>query len=82
MDLIGFEDKPPTFSLYGLADVYSGMVGAFGIMQALFMRERTGVGQMVDVALLDNMLALNERMFPVSESPSDFRTKTSSEDPR
>ena len=62
MDLIGFEDRPPTFTLYGLADVYSGMVGAFGIMQALFMRERTGEGQMVDVSLLDNMLALNERM--------------------
>lgn len=62
MDLIGFEDRPPTFTLYGLADVYSGMVGAFGIMQALFMRERTGEGQMVDVALLDSMLALNERM--------------------
>ena len=62
MDLIGFEDRPPTFTLYGLADVYSGMVGAFGIMQALFMRERTGEGQLVDISLLDNMLALNERM--------------------
>ena len=62
MDLIGFEDRPPTFTLYGLADVYSGMVAAFGIMQALFMRERTGEGQMVDVSLLDSMLALNERM--------------------
>jgi crotonobetainyl-CoA:carnitine CoA-transferase CaiB-like acyl-CoA transferase len=62
MDLIGFEDRPPTFTLYGLADVYSGMVGAFGIMQALFMRERTGKGQLVDISLLDNMLALNERM--------------------
>ena len=62
MDLIGFEDRPPTFTLYGLADVYSGMVGAFGIMQALFMREKTGEGQLVDVSLLDNMLALNERM--------------------
>ena len=62
MDLIGFEDRPPTFTLYGLADVYSGMVAAFGIMQALFMRERTGEGQLVDVSLLDNMLALNERM--------------------
>jgi crotonobetainyl-CoA:carnitine CoA-transferase CaiB-like acyl-CoA transferase len=62
MDLIGFEDRPPTFTLYGLADVYSGMVAAFGIMQALFMREKTGEGQLVDVSLLDNMLALNERM--------------------
>jgi len=62
MDLIGFEDKPPTFTLYGLADVYSGMIAAYGVMQALFLRERTGEGQLVDVALLDNMLALNERM--------------------
>ncbi len=62
MNLIGFEDKPPTFTLYGLADVYSGMIGAYGILQALLMRQRTGEGQLVDVALLDNMLALNERM--------------------
>jgi crotonobetainyl-CoA:carnitine CoA-transferase CaiB-like acyl-CoA transferase len=62
MDLIGFEDRPPTFTLYGLADVYSGMVAAYGILQALLMRERTGEGQLVDVSLLDNMLALNERM--------------------
>ncbi|MEW5956807.1 MAG: CoA transferase [Chloroflexota bacterium] len=62
MDLIGFADKPPTFTLYGLADVYSGMIAAYGIVQALLMRERTGQGQMVDVSMLDNMLALNERM--------------------
>jgi crotonobetainyl-CoA:carnitine CoA-transferase CaiB-like acyl-CoA transferase len=60
--LVGFADKPPTYTLYGLADVYSGMIAAYGVMQALFMRERTGQGQMVDVAMLDNMLALNERM--------------------
>jgi CoA:oxalate CoA-transferase len=62
MDLVGFADKPPTYTLYGLADVYSGQMAAYGIIQALFMRERTGEGQMVDVAMLDNMLALNERM--------------------
>ncbi|MBN1219107.1 MAG: CoA transferase [Anaerolineae bacterium] len=62
MDLIGFADKPPTYTLYGMADVYSGMMAAYGIMQALFMRERTGKGQLVDVSMLDNMLALNERM--------------------
>jgi CoA:oxalate CoA-transferase len=61
-DLVGSADGPPTTTLYGLPDVYSGMVGAFGIMQALFMRERTGEGQFVDVSLLDSMLALNERM--------------------
>jgi crotonobetainyl-CoA:carnitine CoA-transferase CaiB-like acyl-CoA transferase len=62
MHLVGFEDKPPSWTIYGLADVYSGMCTAYGIMQALFMRERTGEGQFVDSAMLDNMLALNERM--------------------
>ena len=38
------------------------MVTAYGIMQALFMRERTGEGQMVDSAMYDNMLSLNESM--------------------
>ena len=38
---------------------------AYGIMQALFMRERTGEGQLVDSAMFDNMLALNEAMAAV-----------------
>lgn len=62
MNLIGFEDKPPTYTLYGLADVYSGVIATCGILQALFARERTGEGQLIDVSLTDNMLALNERM--------------------
>jgi CoA:oxalate CoA-transferase len=62
MNLVGFEDKPPSWTIYGMADVYSGIVTAYGVMLALFMRERTGQGQFVDSAMLDNMLALNERM--------------------
>jgi CoA:oxalate CoA-transferase len=62
MNLVGFPDKPPSWTIYGLADVYSGMVTAYGVMLALFAQERTGQGQFVDSAMLDNMLALNERM--------------------
>jgi CoA:oxalate CoA-transferase len=73
MNLVGFADKPPSWSIYGLADVYSGMVTAYGVMLALFRREQTGLGQFVDSAMLDNMLALNERMVTVysftGESP-------------
>lgn len=61
-DLVGFADRPPAPTLYGMADVHSGLVTAYGVLQALFMRERTGEGQLVDVSLTDNMLALNERM--------------------
>jgi len=62
MNLVGFADKPPSWTIYGMADIYSGMVTAYGIMQALFMRERTGRGQIVDSSMLDNMLSLNESM--------------------
>ena len=62
MHMVGFEDKPPSWTIYGMADIYSGLVTAFGIMQALFMRHRTGRGQLVDSAMFDNMLSLNESM--------------------
>jgi CoA:oxalate CoA-transferase len=79
MNLVGFADKPPSWTIYGLADVYSGLVTAYGVMLALFMRERTGQGQFVDSAMLDNMLALNERMVTfysyTGESPERGRLK-------
>ncbi|HET6593456.1 MAG TPA: CoA transferase [Xanthomonadales bacterium] len=62
MHMVGFEDKPPSWTIYGMADIYSGMVAAYGVMQALFMRERTGEGQFVDSSMYDNMLSLNESM--------------------
>jgi len=62
MNAVGFKDKPPSWTIYGMADIYSGMCTAWGVMLALYARERTGEGQMVDSALFDNMLALNERM--------------------
>jgi formyl-CoA transferase len=79
MNLVGFTDKPPTTTIYGMADLYSGMVTCYGIMLALFMRERTGEGQFVDSSLLDNMLALNERMVTMysftGESPARGKEK-------
>ena len=62
MNVVGFADKPPSWTIYGMADIYSGLTTAFGITQALFMRERTGQGQLVDSAMYDNMLSLNEQM--------------------
>ncbi len=62
MHLVGFEDKPPSWTIYGMADIYSGLVTAHGVMLALFQREHTGHGQLVDSAMYDNMLSLNESM--------------------
>ncbi len=41
-----------------IADVVSGMFGAYGVAMALFARERTGRGQEVDLAMLDSVAAL------------------------
>lgn len=65
MHLVGFSDKPPSWTIYGMADIYTGMCTAYGVMQALFMREKTGEGQLVDSAMFDAMLSLNEAMVTV-----------------
>ena len=62
MNLVGYDDKPPSWTVYGMADIISGIMAAYGVMQALLMRERTGQGQLVDSAMMDNLLSINETM--------------------
>jgi alpha-methylacyl-CoA racemase len=59
LGLIGEPDRKPQIPLNIVAD-YAGasMHGALGIMFALFARERTGRGQLVDVSYLDTSVAL------------------------
>ena len=54
----GGPNRDPVISYPGIADQVGAMNLAYGIMAALFVRERTGVGQKVDVSLLGTMLAL------------------------
>ncbi|MBI5969219.1 MAG: CoA transferase [Deltaproteobacteria bacterium] len=60
MHNVGEKDGPPLFLGVPLADIYTPMVAAFGIVMALRMREKTGLGQYVDTAMYDCMTALNE----------------------
>lgn len=53
MSLTGFPDKPPIRSAVSFIDFGTGILTALGIMMALYHREKTGVGQMVDTALID-----------------------------
>jgi crotonobetainyl-CoA:carnitine CoA-transferase CaiB-like acyl-CoA transferase len=48
----------PEVPFQGIADQTGAMNFAFGIMSALFVRERTGKGQKVEVSLLGSQLAL------------------------
>jgi len=48
----GEPDQPPVLAGAGMADQVGAGLLAYGIVLALFARERTGVGQEVDVSLL------------------------------
>ena len=61
MDLTGTADGPPLFPMVGLADLHSGLLTALGVTAALLGRERTGLGQFVDIAMYDAIASLIER---------------------
>ncbi|MGH7320986.1 MAG: CaiB/BaiF CoA transferase family protein [Candidatus Rokuibacteriota bacterium] len=58
MDLTGFPDGPPVKVGNSIADLAAGTMAAHGVVLALFARERTGVGQKVEIAMLEVMAAL------------------------
>jgi crotonobetainyl-CoA:carnitine CoA-transferase CaiB-like acyl-CoA transferase len=57
MYLTGEPDGEPLKVGASLADVFTGMMAAQGVVAALFERTRTGKGRRVDVALFDSVLA-------------------------
>jgi CoA:oxalate CoA-transferase len=61
MEMIGFADRPPHYTIFGMPDLITAIFTAYGIMLALFQRERTGQGQFIESPMYDSMLALNER---------------------
>jgi CoA:oxalate CoA-transferase len=58
MDVNGDERLHPLRTGFPVCDTVGGLNAAFAILAALYHRERTGEGQMVDVALLDSILPL------------------------
>lgn len=51
-----------------IGDLYAGLFSAMGVIAAIIERDRTGLGQHVDVAMLDVMLALNTYRVPMAMS--------------
>lgn len=58
--ITGYPDNPPTRSGASLGDMSAALYAAYGVMVALFHRERTGVGQAIDVAMVDSIFSLLE----------------------
>ena len=73
MDITGEPDGMPQKVGVAFADVFTGLYGVIGIQAALTQRERTGLGQQVDMALFDCLLAAqanqNLNYLTTGESP-------------
>ena len=67
MSYTGFPGGPPTRAAAPYADFSTAILGAFGALIALRHQERTGVGQLVDVSLLDSALTFVAGMGVMAE---------------
>ncbi|MGC0341518.1 CaiB/BaiF CoA transferase family protein [Streptomyces sp. SLBN-8D4] len=56
--ITGEPDAPPVLPPFGLADSIAGLATAYAVMTALAARDRTGEGQVVDMALIEPILTV------------------------
>ncbi|MER7496133.1 CoA transferase [Streptomyces pharetrae] len=56
--ITGEPDAPPTLPPFGLADSIAGLATAYAVLTALAGRDRTGAGQVVDLALIEPILTV------------------------
>ncbi len=54
----GYGDRPPVLPPLALADMVSGLYGAYAVMIALRVVERGGRGQVIDLPLLEPMISV------------------------
>lgn len=65
MSVSGWPDSPPTRTGTAMADIVAGLNACIGILAALKGRERTGVGERIDVALVDSMVSAMETLIQI-----------------
>lgn len=78
--ITGSADKP-VFSGYAVADGLGGVYGAFSIMLALYHRQVTGRGQMVDLALYEPVMRMIEDMMIVHDVTGQVRGRHGNANP-
>ncbi|MFE0799181.1 CaiB/BaiF CoA transferase family protein [Streptomyces sp. NPDC058812] len=56
--MTGEPDAPPTLPPFGLADSIAALATSYAVMTALAARDRTGEGQVVDMAIIEPILTV------------------------
>lgn len=74
MSITGAEGGEPTRVGASIGDVAAGLFSVIGCLMALYHKQKTGEGQLVDVAMLDCQVAMLEnaiaRYYTTGESPA------------
>lgn len=65
--LTGDPDRPPARVAVSMTDYITGLYAAFGATLALFARQRTGRGQVIDAALYESAFSFMEPWIPAFE---------------
>jgi crotonobetainyl-CoA:carnitine CoA-transferase CaiB-like acyl-CoA transferase len=73
--ITGSPDGPPSRSGVSLADTLAGIYGAFGALVALHERQRTGLGQVVDTALIEGVLSILDDVIPAYDKLGTVRER-------
>ncbi len=75
MSISGFPGDPPTREAVNHIDYGTGMLTALGVVTALYHRNRTGEGQMIDTALLQTAVTCMATAIGEWEVGRAFRTQ-------
>lgn len=85
MSITGYADGPPARPGMSLGDIAAGLYTTIGVLAALRERERSGQGQMLDIAMLDCQIAVLEnavaRYFATGTEPHRLGTRHPSATP-
>ncbi|HEV3086901.1 MAG TPA: CoA transferase [Candidatus Elarobacter sp.] len=74
--ITGFQDRPPVRVGISLADELAALYCVVGIQSALLARERDGVGDYIDISLLEASIALTQGMLPEYDALGIVRERT------
>lgn len=76
--LTGYPDRPPTRVGISIGDSLAGLFAAFGVVAALQARDAQGkrIGQVVDVAISESVLAVLESVFSEYSATGELRRRS------
>jgi crotonobetainyl-CoA:carnitine CoA-transferase CaiB-like acyl-CoA transferase len=80
-NLTGQADSVPTHPSYSLADLSTGVFGAFGVMVALRASQQTQRGQVVDLALYEPLFRMIDWQIPLWKLMGQAVSRTGNEFP-